>query len=210
MFCRFGSSFAPSRSDPDCHSDRSKRSGGPRSRSSLRGPKISQSPSRRQTAQYNDGCETARHRFSIGRHSRGAAHLVFRSVPRYAPTRFKVGFPIHWTNCTTSVVGYLGPTIRAPLPSRLGSGIAQAWNIIEGEYSGRRLFIFDGLSGGYSSQPRTQIACETEQNPFPLTTSIETVSQIRGWTVLDGVWFLWFSWLMSIKRLERHLRYLSE
>jgi hypothetical protein len=102
------------------------------------------------------------------------------------------------------------PTIRAPLPSRLGSGIAQAWNIIEGEYSGRRLFIFDGLSGGYSSQPRTQIACETEQNPFPLTTSIETVSQIRGWTVLDGVWFLWFSWLMSIKRLERHLRYLSE
>jgi len=104
------------------------------------------------------------------------------------------------------------PTIRAPLPSRLCSnlGIAQAWNIIEGKCNGTSLFIFDGLSVGYSSQPRTQIACQTEQNPFPLTTSVETVSQIRGWFVLDGVWFFWFSWPMSIRRLERHLRYLSE
>jgi hypothetical protein len=104
------------------------------------------------------------------------------------------------------------PTIHAPLPSPLCSnlGIAQAWNIIEGKYKGTTLFIFDGLSTGYSSQPRTQIACQTDEDPFPLTTSVETVSQIRGWTVLDGVWFLWFSWLMSIRRLERHLRYLSE
>ncbi len=119
---------------------------------------------------------------------------------------------------------YLGPTapprwwdisrpkVRAPLPGRLCSnlGIAQAWNIIEGKYNGTTLFIFDGLSVGYNTQGRTQIACQTEQNPFPLTTSAETVSQIRGWAVLNGVWFLWFSWMMSIRRLERHLRYLSE
>ena len=104
------------------------------------------------------------------------------------------------------------PKVRAPLPSRICSnlGIAQAWNIIEGKYNGTTLLIFDGLSGAYNSQARTQIACQTEQNPFPLTTSIETVSQIHGWTILDGVWFFWFSWLMSIRRIERHLRYLSE
>jgi len=104
------------------------------------------------------------------------------------------------------------PKVRAPLPSRICSklGIAQAWNIIEGKYNGTTLLIFDGLSGAYNSQARTQIACQTEQNPFPLTTSIETVSQIHGWTILDGVWFFWFSWPMSIRRIERHLRYLSE
>ena len=104
------------------------------------------------------------------------------------------------------------PKIHAPLSSPLCSnlGIAQAWNIIEGKYKGTTLFIFVGLTGSYNSQVRTQIACQTEQNPFPLITSIETVSQIRGWTVLDGVRFLWFSWLMSVRRLERHLRYLWE
>jgi hypothetical protein len=101
------------------------------------------------------------------------------------------------------------PKIPAPLPGRFSHlGVSQAWNIIEGKDSGTAFSIFDGLSGGFRSQPRTYIACQTEQSPFPMTTSVEPVIQIRGWTVLHGVWFLWFSWLMGIGRLDRHLGYL--
>jgi hypothetical protein len=101
------------------------------------------------------------------------------------------------------------PIIPAPLPGRFSQlGVSQAWNIIEGKDNGTPLFIFDGLSMGFRSQPRTYIACQTEESPFPMTTSVEPVVQIRGWTVLHGVWFLWFSWLMGIGRLDRHLSYI--
>jgi hypothetical protein len=118
---------------------------------------------------------------------------------------------------------YLGPTtppqwwfvpsrnmIPAPLPGWFYQlGISQAWNIIEGENNGATVFVFDGLSRGFrGGQPCTYIACETEQCSFPITTSVEPVIKIRGWTVLHGVWFLWFSWLMSIRRLNRHLNYI--
>jgi hypothetical protein len=98
------------------------------------------------------------------------------------------------------------PIIPSPLPgwiSRLG--ISQAWNIIEGKNNGTSVFVFDGLSDGFRSQPRTCIACETEQDPFGTSSSAERVVQMRGWMVLNGAWFLWFSWLMSIGRLDRHL-----
>jgi hypothetical protein len=101
------------------------------------------------------------------------------------------------------------PKIPAPLPgwfSRLG--ISQAWNIIEGKNYGTSLFIFDGVLGTYRSHPCTYIACQTEQNPFPITTSVEPLIQKHGWTVLHGVWFLWFSWFMGIRRLDGHIRYL--
>ena len=101
------------------------------------------------------------------------------------------------------------PKIPAPLPrwtSRLG--ISQAWNIIEGKINGTSVFIFDGILGEVRSQPCTYIACQTEQSPFPITTSVEPVIQIRGWTVLHGVWFLWFSWFMGIGRLDGHISYL--
>jgi hypothetical protein len=101
------------------------------------------------------------------------------------------------------------PKIPAPLPggfSRLG--ISQAWNIIEAKINGTSVFIFDSISGGFRTQPHTYIACQTEQSPFPMTTSAESVVQVHGWTVLHGVWFLWFSWLMGTGRLHRHLRYL--
>ena len=101
------------------------------------------------------------------------------------------------------------PKIPPPLPgwiSRLG--VSQAWNIIEGKNDGTSVFVFDGISAGFRTQPRTYIACQTEESPFPTTTSVEHVLQIRGWTVLHGVWFLWFSWLMGIGRLDRHLSYL--
>jgi hypothetical protein len=101
------------------------------------------------------------------------------------------------------------PIIPSPLPgwiSRLG--VSQAWNIIEGKNNGTSIFVFDGLSVGFRSQPRTYIACQTEVSPIPMTTSVEPVIQVRGWTVLHGVWFLWFSWLMSIGRLDGHISYL--
>jgi hypothetical protein len=107
--------------------------------------------------------------------------------------------PQWWFNTST-------PKIPSPLPgwvSRLG--ISQAWNTIEGKNNGTLVFVFDGLSGGFRSQPRTYIACQTEQSPFGMSTSVEPVIQIHGWTVLYGVWFLWFSWLMGIGRLDRHL-----
>ncbi len=98
------------------------------------------------------------------------------------------------------------PRIPAPLPGRFsGLGISQAWNIVEGKNNGTSVFIFDGLSVGFRSQPCTYITCQTERSPFTMTTSVEPVIQIRGWTVLQGVWFLWFSWLMSIGRLDKHL-----
>lgn len=102
------------------------------------------------------------------------------------------------------------PKIPAALPRLLSShlGVMQAWNIIEGENNGTPLFVFDGLSGGFRSQPRTYIACQTEQSPFPIATSVEPVIQIHGWNVLHGVWFLWFSWFMGIGRLDRNLSYL--
>jgi hypothetical protein len=97
------------------------------------------------------------------------------------------------------------PKIPSPLPgwiSRLG--ISQAWNIIEGKDNGTSVFVFDGISGGFRGQPCTYIACQTEQSPFGMSTSVEPVIQMHGWTVLHGVWFLWFSWLMGIGRLDRH------
>ncbi len=101
------------------------------------------------------------------------------------------------------------PKIPAPLPGRFSNlGVSQAWNIIEGRNNGKSVFIFDGLSVGFRSQPRTYIACETEESPFRMTTSVEPVIQIRGWTVLHGVRFLCFAWLMGIGRLNRHLDYL--
>ena len=102
------------------------------------------------------------------------------------------------------------PIIPAPLPGRFSHlGISQAWNIIEGKNDGASVFIFDGVSEGYRSHPCTYIACQNEESPFPLTTSAERVIQIRGWTVLRGVRFLWFSWFMGMGRLDRHLSYLE-
>lgn len=98
------------------------------------------------------------------------------------------------------------PRIPSPLPGWISHlGISQAWNIIEGENNSTSVFIFDGVVGTVRSQPFTYIACHTKQSPFGMSTSVEPVIQIHGWTVLHGVWFLWFSWFMGIRRLDRHL-----
>jgi len=80
---------------------------------------------------------------------------------------------------------------------------------MEGKSNGTPIFVFDGLSAGFKSHPRTYIACETELSPFLITTSAERVIKIHRWTVLQGVRFLWFSWLMSGRRLDRHLNFIQ-
>jgi hypothetical protein len=104
------------------------------------------------------------------------------------------------------------PMIPAPLPGRFSQlGVSQAWNIIEGKNKGVSVLIFDGVSEGVRSHPCTFIACQTEQSPFPMTTSAEPVVQMRGWWVLGGVKFFgFFWWSMGTRRLDRHLDYLRE
>lgn len=105
------------------------------------------------------------------------------------------------------------PKLR-PLPSWfskacLPSGTRQVWNVIEGRQSGVSVLIFDAVIGAKGGAPRTFIACQTEQNPFGIVTSPDRLIQSHGWTILHGVWFLWFSWTMGIQRLEHNVRKLG-
>jgi hypothetical protein len=97
--------------------------------------------------------------------------------------------------------------IHPPLTRSALGGLQarQVWNVIEGNVNGVTVFIFDGIIGSKGGQPFTLIACETEQDPFLMVASADQVIQSRGWTILHGVWFLWFSWIMSIPRIEGHL-----
>jgi hypothetical protein len=120
---------------------------------------------------------------------------------------------------------YLGPTappkwwwnpshleIHTPLPGWIsrfspnGQRIRQVWNVIEGKENGISILIFDCIIGGYKGgNPCTLIACHTEQNPFGNVAAVDRVEQAHGWTILHGVWFLWFSWTMGTKWLDGHL-----
>src|ERR1700680_2314218 len=98
-----------------------------------------------------------------------------------------------------------------PLPGWLSSvpsvpQIRQVWNVIEGQQNGVSVLIFDGVIGARGGAPCTFIMCQTEQNPFGITTPPDRLIQLHGWTVLHGVWFLWFSWIMGTQRLERHMK----
>ena len=106
--------------------------------------------------------------------------------------------------------------ISSPLPACLshfqpsGRRIRQVWNVMERQQSGISILIFDSVIGEYKGgAPCTVIACQTEQNPFGTVTSPDRVIQSHGWTVLHGVWFLWFSWTMGIQRLDHHLKKLG-
>ena len=103
------------------------------------------------------------------------------------------------------------PKLSPPLPvwfSRacLPPGTRQVWNVIEGQQNGVSVLIFDGVIGARGGAPRTFIACQTEQNPFGIVTSPDRLIQSHGWTVLHGVWFLWFSWTMGIQRLGHNVK----
>ena len=101
-----------------------------------------------------------------------------------------------------------------PLPTWISSfrpsgfRIRQVWNVIEGRRNGISVLIFDCVIGYRGGHPCTLIVCQTEQSPFGKVTSPDRVIQSHGWTVLHGVWFLWFSWTMGIERIDEHLNQL--
>ena len=116
---------------------------------------------------------------------------------------------------------YIGPAtpkgrnskIRPPLPPRFslifrpsGRQITKVWNLIEGQQNGVAVLIFDSILGeGRSSAACTVIACRTEENPFGMVSSPDRLIQSHGWTVVHGVWFLWFPWTMGIKHIDRYM-----
>lgn len=88
-----------------------------------------------------------------------------------------------------------------------GRRIRQIWNLIEGYANGVPVLIFDSVIGeGRGSATCTVIACHTEQNPFGIIALPDRVIQSGGWTAIHGVWFLYFSWTMGIKRLDRYVK----
>jgi hypothetical protein len=115
---------------------------------------------------------------------------------------------------------YIGPgtpkwstKISPPLPVWFvvchpsGRRITHVWNVMEGHQNGAPILIFDSILGtGKGSGYCTIFACQTEQNPFGVVTSPDRVLQSHGWTVVHGIWFLWFSWTMGIRRMERYAK----
>lgn len=103
----------------------------------------------------------------------------------------------------------IGPPLPAWISHFRPSGyrMRQVWNVIEGLQDGVSILIFDAVIGEYKGgQPCTLIACRTErENPFEMVTSADRVVQSHGWTILHGVWFLWFSWTMSARRIDDRL-----
>jgi hypothetical protein len=105
------------------------------------------------------------------------------------------------------------PEISPPLPVWFslachpsGKRIRQVWNVIAGQHNGVSVLTFDSVIGRIKGgAPCTLIACQTEQNPFGVVASPDRAMRSDGWTVLHGVWFLQFSWTMSIKRLDNYL-----
>ena len=87
-----------------------------------------------------------------------------------------------------------------------GRPIRQIYNVIEGQENGKSILIFDSIIGEKrGSAPCTFIVYQSEQNPFGMVTSRERVIQSHGCTVLHGVWFLWVSWPMSIKKITAYV-----
>ena len=77
---------------------------------------------------------------------------------------------------------------------------------MEGRQNGVSVLIFDAVLGAKGGSGRTFIACQTEQNPFGIITSLDRVIQSHEWTVLYGVKFLLFTWPMGIQRLDHHMK----
>jgi len=128
-----------------------------------------------------------------------AARRGFRYIGPSAP-------PTWWWNPSHLEVG-------PPLPAWIshfrpsGQRMRQAWNVIEGQQLEVSILIFDSIIGEYrGGHPCTLVACQTEQqNPFGTLTSADRIVQSHGWTILHGVWFLWFSWTMGARRIDGHL-----
>jgi hypothetical protein len=100
---------------------------------------------------------------------------------------------------------------RPPIPSWIshlrpcGAQIRQVWNVTKGNIDDAPVLIFDCVIGDRGGHPCTVLMCQTEQDPFVTVTSRDRALAAHGWSVLHGSWFLWFSWMMGIRRLEAHL-----
>jgi hypothetical protein len=137
--------------------------------------------------------------FIRGRAMRALAEkLGFRYIGPAAPPKW-------WWNPSHFEIHHPIPTWLSHLPPS-GQRIRQVWNVIEGNKNGVSVLIFDVVVGEYrGGHPCTVIACQTQQNPFAIVSSVDRVVQTHGWTVLHGVWFLWFSWTMGTRGLEDRL-----
>ena len=121
-----------------------------------------------------------------------------------------MGFSIHWSH-RSEIVEPVAQRSWPPAsivlgglpPNRLFYSASLECN--RGRTNGVSIIIFDCVYGSRGGSPYTLIACHTEQNPFGAVTSPVRVIQSHGWTFLYGVWFVWFSWLMSTRRLESYL-----
>ncbi|MEA2539752.1 MAG: hypothetical protein QOH35_1118 [Acidobacteriaceae bacterium] len=101
------------------------------------------------------------------------------------------------------------PTTRPPIPT--GLRISRVWNVTEGKKDGFTVLIFDAILGeGRGAQFCTLVFYQTEWISFEPSTQAIRVLKKQGWTVLYGVWFLWFCWTMSVKRLDRLISQLEE
>jgi hypothetical protein len=87
-----------------------------------------------------------------------------------------------------------------------GRHIRQIFNVIEGQQNGVSILIFDSVIGMRGGAGCTLIACQTERNPFGIVSSTDRVTQLHGWTVLHGVWFLHFPRIMGMRRLDHYVK----
>jgi hypothetical protein len=106
------------------------------------------------------------------------------------------------------------PKICPPVPGWFsevqisGRSIRQVFNVIDGNQGGVSILIFDAIIGEYRGGAGcTLIAFHTERNLFGIVKSPDRVILSRGWTILHGTWLVYlFSWIMPIRRLDRHLK----
>jgi hypothetical protein len=114
------------------------------------------------------------------------------------------------------------PVARPPVPSwvshlalsglrtLVGQRISRIYNVVEGTRNGQKVLIFDVILGkSRNTQPCTIVACQTEENPFGRIAAVDRIVSTNGWTVLHGVWFLWFCWWIRVRRLEQLLARLN-
>jgi hypothetical protein len=110
-----------------------------------------------------------------------------------------------WRNAPHPMISPLFPVGFSSVCHPSGKPITHVWNVVKGSRSGVPVLVFDSIVGkGRGSSYCTVIASQTEQNPFGTVKGPDRLIQSGGWTILHGIWFLHFSWLMGTNRLEHY------
>lgn len=102
------------------------------------------------------------------------------------------------------------PPIPIPFSLNWTSGeVKQIWNVIEGQFDGVPVLIFDAFIGASKGRYRTFFAANTERTPLGIDTRRERVVQSNGWTIHVRLPFPlelpWATWSMTIGYLEHRL-----